>query len=116
MDSKLRSFLLVSTLSHYVVGLLKSVEELNGKLVRSYRLNISASDHGTPVRTSYQQLTINIVDQNNNPPTFSQAVYEASLPEDTRVGTKVIKVQAYPPNSNIGKQILILGRCSEHFS
>jgi len=66
-----------------------------------YALTIIASDgaessllkNGKPNQTPYK-FKINIMDKNDNPPYFRQQEYEAEVPEDADIGSKVIEVTA----------------------
>ena len=41
---------------------------------------------------------INVLDENDNPPRVSQAVYEANVDEDANVGASVAKIEAHDPD------------------
>lgn len=62
-------------------------------------LNISASDHGKPPRTSSQLLELEVAGGSESPPRFLQTVYEANVSEDAALGTFVVKVSARDPDS-----------------
>lgn len=49
---------------------------------------------GIPSLTSTATLTIEILDENDNPPEFVLSQYAASVPENATVGTEVVKVLA----------------------
>lgn len=60
----------------------------------SYAITIEAFDGGAPPRTGRLQLSIRILDENDNPPVFNQSEYHASAPEDAPTGSPVCRVHA----------------------
>lgn len=59
-----------------------------------YELVIEALDGGTPALSSRLRVNVTIQDVNDNPPTFNQTRYEASVPENATVGTCILAVNA----------------------
>uniref|UniRef100_H2ZGL5 Cadherin domain-containing protein n=1 Tax=Ciona savignyi TaxID=51511 RepID=H2ZGL5_CIOSA len=59
----------------------------------NYRLQVRARDAASRAYSDVQVL-IQVVDINDNDPIFIQTSYTKSLPENTRVGTEVVKVHA----------------------
>uniref|UniRef100_A0A8C4SLZ6 Cadherin domain-containing protein n=1 Tax=Erpetoichthys calabaricus TaxID=27687 RepID=A0A8C4SLZ6_ERPCA len=57
-------------------------------------LFLTAFDGGEPQRSGTIEIRIIVLDANDNPPVFTQRVYKAALPEDSLVGSVVIKVNA----------------------
>ncbi|XP_068136139.1 protocadherin Fat 4 [Hyperolius riggenbachi] len=55
---------------------------------------VSASDRGSPPLMSETTISINIVDSNDNPPTFLQSKYFTPVAKNAKIGTKLIKVTA----------------------
>ena len=49
--------------------------------VTPYTVVVRARDKGSPVRSVDQTLTINIVDENDNPPVFGATTYSAAISE-----------------------------------
>ncbi len=61
----------------------------------SYRLEVIAEDHGViRSRSASCMITINVMDANDNEPSFSQSIYSASVKEDVPRGTEVLRVLA----------------------
>ena len=55
---------------------------LDKESVDNYVLTVTARDSGDMPRNTSAEITINLIDVNDNPPTFSQANYPLSIPED----------------------------------
>uniref|UniRef100_A0A9J8BR52 FAT atypical cadherin 3a n=1 Tax=Cyprinus carpio carpio TaxID=630221 RepID=A0A9J8BR52_CYPCA len=74
---------------------------LDREVQSSYLITVRASDQGVPVRlSSLANITITVLDINDNPPVFERRDYLATLPEDVTVGTEV--VQVYAASKDIG--------------
>ncbi len=73
---------------------LETREALDREERSSYLLNISASDRGIPALTGYMQLTINILDINDNAPEFTESEYRARINESVATGSFVTQVAA----------------------
>ncbi|XP_075902577.1 protocadherin gamma-A10-like isoform X19 [Nelusetta ayraudi] len=57
-------------------------------------LLLTAVDGGQPRKSGTMQITVNVLDVNDNPPIFTKAVYKATLTENSPRGTSVITVSA----------------------
>ena len=75
-------------------GLLKLQGELDHETTPQYVLNISATDGGSPPLSSYQLLTVYVVDVNDNAPKFQPSLFFGNVSENEPVGTPVMKVSA----------------------
>ena len=65
----------------------------------SYNLEVVAEDSGSAqIRSASCLITVNVLDENDNEPSFSQSIYTASLKEDVPRGTKVLQVLASDPD------------------
>lgn len=62
-------------------GVISLSSTLNRELVMNYTLNVTATDGGTNQLSSFQLVTLFVVDANDNPPIFSAPYYNASMPE-----------------------------------
>ncbi|XP_070797134.1 protocadherin gamma-B6-like [Pituophis catenifer annectens] len=60
----------------------------------THHLILTASDGGQPVKTGTLNIEISVIDTNDNPPVFSQAIYKTSLKENTPRGTSLLQVKA----------------------
>lgn len=74
---------------------------LDREVQSSYHIMVRASDQGIPIHlSSLANITITVLDINDNPPVFERRDYLATLPEDIAVGTEV--VQVYAASKDIG--------------
>ncbi|XP_045140671.1 protocadherin beta-14-like [Echinops telfairi] len=64
-----------------------------------FRLILTALDGGSPPRTGMSQVVILVLDINDNAPEFARLFYEARVPENSSVGSLVIKVSARDPDA-----------------
>ena len=69
-------------------------KELDREEQQEMQLLLTALDGGSPQRSGTLTIDVNVLDANDNAPVFSQAVYEASLPENSPLKTHVITVSA----------------------
>eukprot|EP00117_Sycon_ciliatum_P020511 scpid1016/ scgid18251/ Protocadherin Fat 4; FAT tumor suppressor homolog 4; Fat-like cadherin protein FAT-J len=71
----------------------------------TYTLIVSAADGGTPPLTSTSTLLITVSDVNDNPPIFTQFIYNSSIQENQAAGSYVATVVATDadtaPNANV---------------
>ncbi|XP_028323053.1 protocadherin Fat 3 [Gouania willdenowi] len=75
-------------------GLLFMARLLDYELIQRYNFIIRATDSGDPALSSDVSVTVTVTDTNDNPPSFSQAVYEAFVSELAARGHFVTCVQA----------------------
>ncbi|KAK3744427.1 hypothetical protein QZH41_003165 [Actinostola sp. cb2023] len=72
-----------------------------------YNLTITATDRGSPPKTSHDpcRVEIHVGDVNDNFPQFLASMYNTTLPENASIGYDVIRVQA--TDDDIGSNALI---------
>ena len=75
-------------------GILAVTRPLDRESQNEYELNVTATDHGSPSKSSWQLIHIQVEDINDNPPHFMHSLYEASVAENSPAGTLVVKVSA----------------------
>ncbi|XP_061184166.1 protocadherin Fat 1-like isoform X2 [Saccostrea echinata] len=75
-------------------GIIQLIKPVDREQISLYKLNIFAYDQGIPSLTTTATLTIEIQDENDNPPEFVLSQYSAAVPENATVGTEVVKVLA----------------------
>ncbi|XP_034037728.1 protocadherin alpha-2-like [Thalassophryne amazonica] len=70
-----------------------------------HSLLVTAVDGGKPQRSGTLNVTIIVLDINDNRPTFSQETYELSLKENIEVGTLIFKINASDPDEGKNGEI-----------
>nr|XP_033783424.1 protocadherin Fat 2 [Geotrypetes seraphini]XP_033783425.1 protocadherin Fat 2 [Geotrypetes seraphini]XP_033783426.1 protocadherin Fat 2 [Geotrypetes seraphini] len=75
-------------------GLLKVFSPLDREKTSFYILNITVYDLGTPQKSSWKLLAVNILDANDNTPRFPSLGYQVTIPEDANIGSAIIQVKA----------------------
>lgn len=74
---------------------------LDREIQPSYQIKVRASDQGSPVPlSSLVNVTITVLDINDNPPVFERRDQSVTIPEDVVVGTKMLTV--YAASKDIG--------------
>ncbi|XP_029369147.1 protocadherin alpha-8-like [Echeneis naucrates] len=68
-------------------------------------LFVTAVDGGKPPRSGTLNVSIVVLDINDNRPTFSQEVYETEIRENVPVGTSVFRVNATDPDEGTNGEI-----------
>ncbi|TKC33984.1 hypothetical protein EI555_003359, partial [Monodon monoceros] len=69
-------------------------KELDREEQAELRLTLTALDGGSPPRSGTAQVRILVLDVNDNAPEFAQTHYQVQVPENSPVGTLVVKVSA----------------------
>ncbi|XP_075337478.1 protocadherin alpha-8-like isoform X18 [Odontesthes bonariensis] len=69
-------------------------KSLDREKQHEHKLVLTAVDGGNPPRSGILNVTVIVLDSNDNHPTFSQEVYSVTIPENVDVDTSVIKVNA----------------------
>lgn len=74
---------------------------LDREVQPSYQITVRASDQGAPQPlSSLVNVTITVLDINDNPPVFERRDQLSTVPEDVGVGTEVLRV--YAASKDIG--------------
>ncbi|XP_058590133.1 protocadherin alpha-C2 isoform X2 [Neofelis nebulosa] len=63
-----------------------------------HHLVLTAVDGGSPARSGTAQISVRVLDTNDNSPTFDQNTYRVQLREDAPPGTLVVKLNASDPD------------------
>uniref|UniRef100_A0A672FPZ6 Cadherin domain-containing protein n=1 Tax=Salarias fasciatus TaxID=181472 RepID=A0A672FPZ6_SALFA len=69
------------------------------------RLNLTAVDGGKPARSGTLQLNVNVIDANDNTPTFSKSLYKVRVSENAASGETVIKLNATDLDEGINSKL-----------
>ncbi|XP_066524885.1 protocadherin alpha-13-like [Hoplias malabaricus] len=69
-------------------------------------LTLTAYDGGKPERSGAVNITINVIDINDNAPVFDRQVYTVTLEEDITAGTSVLKLHATDLDEGANGQVV----------
>ncbi|XP_035377296.1 protocadherin gamma-A11-like isoform X11 [Electrophorus electricus] len=69
------------------------------------RLTLTAADGGSPPRTGTVSICVAVQDANDNAPIFTQAVYKASVAENSQRGTLITRVLANDQDEGVFGQV-----------
>ncbi|XP_078532937.1 protocadherin Fat 4 [Lissotriton helveticus] len=72
-------------------GELRSTRPLDREKIAQYTLTVRASDKGSPSLSSTAKVLVNVLDDNDNAPRFSQ-IFTATVPENAPLGYTVTRV------------------------
>uniref|UniRef100_A0ABI7X939 FAT atypical cadherin 4 n=1 Tax=Felis catus TaxID=9685 RepID=A0ABI7X939_FELCA len=78
------------TINH-ATGEIRSIRLLDREKISQYVLTIKSSDKGSPSQSTSVKVIINILDENDNAPRFSQ-IFSAYVPENSPLGYTVTRV------------------------
>ncbi|XP_077922884.1 protocadherin Fat 2 [Halichoerus grypus] len=81
-------------------GLLTVAAPLDYEATNFYILNVTVYDLGTPQKSSWKLLTVNVKDWNDNAPRFPPGGYQITISEDTEVGTTIAELKAKDADSD----------------
>ncbi|XP_069051772.1 protocadherin gamma-C5-like [Lepisosteus oculatus] len=70
-----------------------------------HQLVLTAVDGGNPARSGTSQITVMVLDNNDNAPHFEKTFYEASLVENTPPGTVFLNVKATDSDEGLNGEI-----------
>ncbi|XP_068181911.1 protocadherin gamma-A11-like isoform X17 [Antennarius striatus] len=80
-------------------------KELDRENQQELNLLLTALDGGSPRRSGTVVIHVTVLDANDNAPVFSQAVYKASLPENSPVDTVVVTVSAADADEGVNGDV-----------
>lgn len=86
-------------------GDVRLVGELDREELSNYTLTVVATDKGEPPLSSTMDVTMVVLDVNDNTPSFSQNIYDIEIEENTLTGTDVIQVFATDADEGTNGQI-----------
>ncbi|RMB95996.1 hypothetical protein DUI87_27530 [Hirundo rustica rustica] len=88
-----------------VSGVLSTAHPLDREQIASYSLIVVVQDHGSPPRSATMSVTVQVLDLNDNAPSFAQASYTVEVPEDLPVGALVLQLVAEDPDEGTNGQV-----------
>ena len=86
-------------------GDVRLVGELDREEMSNYTLTLVAKDKGEPPLSAAMDVTMLVLDVNDNTPSFSQNIYDIEIEEDTLTGSDVIQVFASDADEGTNGQI-----------
>ncbi|XP_049729856.1 protocadherin gamma-A4 isoform X18 [Elephas maximus indicus] len=72
---------------------------LDREEVSEYNITVTATDQGTPPLSTETRISLQVLDINDNPPTFAHASYSAYIPENNPRGASFFSLTAQDPDS-----------------
>ncbi|XP_061786267.1 protocadherin alpha-3-like isoform X13 [Nerophis lumbriciformis] len=69
-------------------------------------MTLTAVDGGSPSKSGTSQIVVNVLDINDNIPTFSESLYKTTLRENAPLGTVVIAVNATDADEGLNGEIV----------
>ena len=95
--------------NHFIIdpesGILTVSKALDRETVAVYNFSVVAADLGTPAMTSAANISVVILDVNDNPPEFGRKTYYASMAESSPIGTEVVRVFATSLDIGVNAEI-----------
>ncbi|XP_078601386.1 protocadherin Fat 1-like isoform X2 [Branchiostoma floridae x Branchiostoma japonicum] len=85
-------------------GVLMTGAPLDREETPVYTLGVTAKDGGG--KSCYTELTINLIDVNDNPPKFEKQQYLVPVYENTAVNTLLTRVQATDPDMGLNRKVM----------
>lgn len=74
-------------------GWITTAHETDSETTRVYRFNVVATDHGGDAKLSSSVLVeVTVMDENDNPPRFSDDVYHGSVVENSIPGEVIVSM------------------------
>ncbi|XP_063862581.1 fat-like cadherin-related tumor suppressor homolog isoform X4 [Scylla paramamosain] len=89
----------------FETGILQVVAQLDRERTPEYNLNITVYDLGVPHRSASRNLTVKVIDVNDNAPEFNRVSYSLHLPENTRNGTSVAQLSAQDADEGLNAEV-----------
>ncbi|XP_010225690.1 PREDICTED: protocadherin Fat 3-like, partial [Tinamus guttatus] len=88
-------------------GAIRTIANLDHETIAHFHFHVHVRDSGNPQLTAESpvEVTIEVTDVNDNPPVFSQPIFETVLLLPTYAGVEVLKVKATDPDSEIPPEL-----------
>ncbi|XP_027864170.1 protocadherin alpha-5-like isoform X10 [Xiphophorus couchianus] len=90
---------------HGVLAELVLQKALDREKESAIKLVVTAVDGGMPPRSGTLQLTVNVIDVNDNSPVFSKSLYKVQIRENVSPGTFVVKLNATDLDEGVNSDI-----------
>uniref|UniRef100_A0A8C6X3J6 Protocadherin Fat 3 n=1 Tax=Naja naja TaxID=35670 RepID=A0A8C6X3J6_NAJNA len=88
-------------------GAIRTIADLDHETIAHFYFHVHVRDSGNPQLTAESpvEVTIDVTDVNDNPPVFSQAMFETILLLPTYVGVEVLQVKAVDPDLEVPSEL-----------
>ncbi|XP_026535720.1 protocadherin Fat 3 isoform X2 [Notechis scutatus] len=88
-------------------GAIRTIADLDHETIAHFYFHVHVRDSGNPQLTAENpvEVTIDVTDVNDNPPVFSQAMFETILLLPTYVGVEVLQVKAMDPDLEVPSEL-----------
>ncbi|XP_029458166.1 protocadherin Fat 3 isoform X2 [Rhinatrema bivittatum] len=88
-------------------GAIRTIANLDHETIAHFYFHVHVRDSGSPQLTAESpvEVTVKVTDINDNPPVFTEAVFETVLLLPTYVGVEVLKVRAEDPDSEVPAEL-----------
>ncbi|XP_042181712.1 protocadherin alpha-8 isoform X12 [Oncorhynchus tshawytscha] len=70
------------------------------------QLTLTAVDGGKPPRSGTSQIIVNVIDVNDNTPTFANPLYKVRVNENVSLGTKILKLEATDLDQGVNSELV----------
>ncbi|XP_068174232.1 protocadherin Fat 3-like [Antennarius striatus] len=88
-------------------GSIRTTAKLDHETLSTFHFSVHVRDNGQPHLTadSPTEVTIQVIDVNDSPPSFTQNTYESVLLLPTYIGVEVLQVSAIDPDKDINAEL-----------
>ncbi|KAM5193481.1 protocadherin-23 [Mantella aurantiaca] len=87
-------------------GELWATRSLDREDVSNFTITVECYDLGSPRKSTTAKLHIKVLDENDNPPTFSKSQYRTSVREDLTIGSVVLSLQAFDIDEGLNGEVM----------
>lgn len=87
-------------------GIVRTLRRLDRENVAEYVLRAYAMDKGMPPARTPMEVTVTVLDVNDNPPVFEQDEFDVFVEENSPIGLAVARVTATDPDEGTNAQII----------
>ncbi|KAL5011815.1 hypothetical protein ScPMuIL_010366 [Solemya velum] len=102
-----------------VVGDLRASVVLDHEIQKTYYIVVTATDKGDTPLSASQNITVHVIDENDNDPKFTESGYNLTVDEDVKIGKSLLQVLATDEDSGLNGMVryfIISGDSNQDFS